>query len=283
VAEHRLSLAVNGRENLLYKNLTVCRTADRAEAGQENGHQVAAYPVAIVGLGYAGLPTAMALHGQARRIIGIDSSEHRMPDILANDADLGGPDRERLAAALADGSLELTTDPAAAKAADAVIICVPTPVDSQQTPDLSALRSACATVVRHTRPGQVIILTGQPLTVFGSGQQVRCFCHVKDVVPALPRLIAAEAACGRAVNLGSTEQVSIDGLARRVISLIGSASGITRTSYLAAYGPGYEDLERRVPDCTLAADLVGFAATRDLDEIIRAVAAEQSSARPTAA
>jgi UDP-glucose 4-epimerase len=85
------------------------------------------------------------------------------------------------------------------------------------------------------------------------------------------------------VNLGSTEQISIEDLARRVIARTGSASGITRASYLAAYGAGYEDLARRVPDCTLAADLVGFAATRDLDEIIRAVAAEQSSARQAAA
>jgi UDP-glucose 4-epimerase len=77
--------------------------------------------------------------------------------------------------------------------------------------------------------------------------------ELPDVVPALPRLIAADQAGGRAVNLGSTEQISI------------------------------EDLERRVPDCTLAADLVGFAATRNLDEIIRAVAAEQSSARQAAA
>ncbi len=126
-------------------------------------------------------------------------------------------------------------------------------------------------------------LAGQPLTVFGSGQQVRCFCDVRDVVPALPRLISADRACGRAVNLGSTEQVSIEDLAHRVITLTGSASGITRASYLAAYGAGYEDLERRVPDCTLAADLVGFAATRSLDEIIQAVAAEQSSARQAAA
>ena len=126
-------------------------------------------------------------------------------------------------------------------------------------------------------------LAGQPLTVFGTGQQVRCFCHVRDVVPALPRLIAAGQACGRAVNLGSTEQVSIEDLARRVITLTGSASGITRASYLEAYGAGYEDLERRVPDCTLATDLVGFTPTRNLDEIIQAVAAEQSSSRQAAA
>jgi UDP-N-acetyl-D-glucosamine dehydrogenase len=159
VAEHRLSLAVNGRENLLHKQLITYQAAERPEASQENGRRVAAGSVAIVGLGYVGLPTAVALHGAARRIIGIDRNEWRLRDILAQDADLGGPDRERLAAVLADGSLELTTDPAAAKAADSVIICVPTPVDSQQSPDLSALRAACATVVQHTRPGQVIILT----------------------------------------------------------------------------------------------------------------------------
>jgi UDP-glucose 4-epimerase len=124
---------------------------------------------------------------------------------------------------------------------------------------------------------------GQPLTVFGSGQQVRCFCHVADVVPVLPRLIAAEAACGRAVNLGSSEQVTIENLARRVIAATGSASGLQRTSYLDAYGPGYEDMQRRVPDCTLAADLIGFAATRSLDDIIRAVVADQAATRPAAA
>ena len=126
-------------------------------------------------------------------------------------------------------------------------------------------------------------LAGQPLTVFGSGQQVRCFCDVRDVVPALPRLIGAEEACGLAVNLGCAEQVSIEDLARRVITLTGSASGITRASYLEAYGAGYEDMERRVPDCTLATGLVGFAPTRTLDEIIQAVAAEQSSTRQAAA
>jgi len=159
VAEHRLSLAVNGREKLLHKQLITYRAAERPAASQENGRRVAAGSVAIVGLGYVGLPTAVALHGAARRIIGIDRNEQRLRDILAQDADLGGPDRERLAAVLAEGSLELTTDPAAAKAADSIIICVPTPVDSQQSPDLSALRAACATVVQHTRPGQVIILT----------------------------------------------------------------------------------------------------------------------------
>ena len=121
-------------------------------------------------------------------------------------------------------------------------------------------------------------LTGQPLTVFGSGEQIRCFCHVQDVVPALIRLVGTERAVGLAVNLGSSEQVSIGELASRVIDATGSASTIEQTSYLEAYGTGYEDMQRRVPNCDLARDLVGFAATRSLAEIIRAVIADQQSA-----
>ena len=118
-------------------------------------------------------------------------------------------------------------------------------------------------------------LAGEPLTVFGTGEQVRCFCHVHDVVPALIALIETDQACGRAVNLGSSEQVSIGELARRVIRLTGSASEIKRLSYLEVLGSGYEDLMRRVPDCALAGDLVGFKATRTLDDILRAVIDEQ--------
>ena len=121
-------------------------------------------------------------------------------------------------------------------------------------------------------------LTGQPLTVFGSGEQIRCFCHVQDVVPALIRLVGTDRAAGLAVNLGSSEQVSIGELASRVIDATGSASTIEQTSYLEAYGTGYEDMQRRVPNCDLARDLVGFAATRSLAEIIRAVIADQQSA-----
>jgi UDP-glucose 4-epimerase len=121
-------------------------------------------------------------------------------------------------------------------------------------------------------------LTGQPLTVFGSGEQIRCFCHVQDVVPALIRLVSTDAAVGLAVNLGSSEQVSIGELARRVIDATGSCSIMEQTSYLEAYGTGYEDMQRRVPNCDLARDLVGFVATKSLDEIIQAVMADQQSA-----
>lgn len=125
-------------------------------------------------------------------------------------------------------------------------------------------------------------LAGEPLTVFGTGEQIRCFCHVHDVIPALVALTGCDEAGGRAVNLGSSEQVSIGQLARRVIAITGSASEIVRTSYLDAYGPGYEDMMRRVPDSSLARKLVGFRASRSLDDILRAVIGEQA-ARMTAA
>jgi UDP-N-acetyl-D-glucosamine dehydrogenase len=155
VAEHRLSLAVNGRESQLHTRLVTYE----APAPVLTAGSVHTGSVAIVGLGYVGLPTAVELHGKSPRIVGIDVSERRLREIGSGGADLTGPDQERLAAALADGTLELTTDPAAAAAAEAVIICVPTPVDSEQTPDLTALRAACAMVVQHAVPGQVIILT----------------------------------------------------------------------------------------------------------------------------
>src|SRR5262249_37812895 len=80
-------------------------------------------------------------------------------------------------------------------------------------------------------------LAGEPPTVHGTGDQVRCFCHVLDVIPALSRLMATPAAYGRAVNLGSNEPVSINELAKRIIIATASASVISYTAYLDAYGP----------------------------------------------
>ncbi|MGH3479495.1 MAG: NAD-dependent epimerase/dehydratase family protein, partial [Nocardioidaceae bacterium] len=119
-------------------------------------------------------------------------------------------------------------------------------------------------------------LAGEPLTIFGTGAQVRCFCHVHDVVPALVALLEHEQACGNAVNVGSTEQVSIGGLAQRVLAMTGSASDIVHLSYEDGIGPGYEDLQRRVPDCSMARELIGFRPIRTLDDILRAVIAEQT-------
>lgn len=125
-------------------------------------------------------------------------------------------------------------------------------------------------------------LRGHPLTVFGTGEQIRCFCHVEDVVPALVSLVHSDSACGRAVNLGSSEQVSIEELAHRVIAITGSPSGIVHSPYEAVYGSGYEDMMRRVPDCSSARELVGFRPAHDLDSIIRSVVDEHTRTREDA-
>jgi len=155
VAPHELSLAVNGRE----RQLTAKLVPYRPPAAGGNGHGPGPGTVAIVGLGYVGLPTALALHGRSPRILGIDVSAERLTVIDAREADLAEADRPVLDAALRSGTLQLTSDTGAAGAADAVIICVPTPVDSSHAPDLAALRGACASVVAGARPGQTIILT----------------------------------------------------------------------------------------------------------------------------
>jgi UDP-N-acetyl-D-glucosamine dehydrogenase len=165
VAGHELSLAINGRERQLITKL-VPYQRPAVGAGQVNGNgnghssrRARTWSAGIVGLGYVGLPTALALHGRCPRILGIDISEERLAAIAARDADLAETDRPRLDAALADGTLELTRDVRAVAEADAVIICVPTPVDSARAPDLAALRNACASVVANARPGQTIVLT----------------------------------------------------------------------------------------------------------------------------
>jgi nucleotide sugar dehydrogenase len=115
--------------------------------------------VAVVGLGYVGLPTVLALHEAGSPVIGIDVSERRLQAIRSHDVDLPAADVERLREALAGDQLRLSSIPAAIAAADAVIVAVPTPVDAQHKPDPRALKAACASAVEHARPGQTIVLT----------------------------------------------------------------------------------------------------------------------------
>ncbi|HEX3785683.1 MAG TPA: nucleotide sugar dehydrogenase [Pseudonocardiaceae bacterium] len=115
--------------------------------------------VAIVGMGYVGLPTALGLHSQGVRTLGIDLSTQRLDLIAAGEPDLIAADRARLEVARRDPGFELTSEPRRLAEAEAVIVCVPTPLDSYLTPDLGPLRSACAAVVAHARAGQTLILT----------------------------------------------------------------------------------------------------------------------------
>ncbi|MFB4421108.1 nucleotide sugar dehydrogenase [Streptomyces sp. QL37] len=115
--------------------------------------------VAVVGLGYVGLPTALSLHAAGHTVVGLDISEPRLRDIRSGRVDLLPSQHGRLTTALQDADFRLTADPAAVLGTDAVIICVPTPVDRDLVPDLRALTAACASVVAHAVPGQLLVLT----------------------------------------------------------------------------------------------------------------------------
>ena len=115
--------------------------------------------VAVVGLGYVGLPTALTLHETGARVLGLEISAERIAAIRQRAVDLVDDDRGRLDDALQSDRMMITSDPRALLAADAIIVCVPTPVDEHQAPDMRALRGACATVVANARAGQTIILT----------------------------------------------------------------------------------------------------------------------------
>jgi nucleotide sugar dehydrogenase len=128
------------------------------------------YDVAIVGLGYVGLPTSLAYHAAGSRVLGIDLSAPRLAAIRSGQADLVAADRARLDRALRDRRFTLTDDPTRMHRAAAVIICVPTPVDAHLVPDLTVLRRACETVVANAVPGQLIMLTST--TYVGSTQDL---------------------------------------------------------------------------------------------------------------
>jgi UDP-glucose 4-epimerase len=115
-------------------------------------------------------------------------------------------------------------------------------------------------------------LRDEPLTVYGDGQQTRCFSYVGDIVPALARLTETPDAMGQAVNLGGEQEISIYDLALRIVELTGSRSDIALVPYEQAYGEGYEDMRRRVPDNGKARRLLGFRPATTVDEIIRVVA-----------
>jgi UDP-glucose 4-epimerase len=118
-------------------------------------------------------------------------------------------------------------------------------------------------------------LAGQPLTVYGDGNQRRCFCHVNDVVRALADIMQREDAYGEVFNIGSTEEIAILDLAERIKSLAGSDSEIQLVPYDQAYEEGFEDMSRRVPDIGKIGRLLGWSPTLDLDAILNDVIAHQ--------
>ena len=114
-------------------------------------------------------------------------------------------------------------------------------------------------------------INDDPITVYGDGTQSRCFCDVRDVVQALAALSLKDEAIGKLYNIGNTEEISMNGLAERVRDLAASNSSITLTPYTEAYGPGFEDMQRRVPDISRINELIGWKPTRTLNDILKAV------------
>jgi UDP-glucose 4-epimerase len=112
-------------------------------------------------------------------------------------------------------------------------------------------------------------LAGDPLTIYGAGTQTRCFCHVRDVVGAVLGLLDQPQAEGDVFNIGSTEEVSINALAERVIAATSSSSEVVRIPYEKVYTSGFEDMMRRVPDIRKINSLIGWSPTHDLDAILR--------------
>lgn len=126
-------------------------------------------------------------------------------------------------------------------------------------------------------------LEGRPLTVFGDGQQSRCFGHVLDVVEGLVKLLDEPGCFGNVVNLGNDEEVTILQLAERTIAATKSSSPIEFVSYNEVYGDGFEDMQRRVPDLEKAKRLIGYKPTRSLADIINDVVNERRSLSEAAA
>jgi UDP-glucose 4-epimerase len=114
-------------------------------------------------------------------------------------------------------------------------------------------------------------LKNEPIMIHGDGTQSRCFGHVLDVVEGLAKLPENPACFGQVINIGNDEEVTIQQLAERAIKMTGSKSEIKYISYDEAYGEGFEDMQRRVPNLAKANNLIGFKPTRTLNDIIKDV------------
>jgi len=122
-------------------------------------------------------------------------------------------------------------------------------------------------------------LDGEPITVYGTGEQTRCFCHVADFIDGVRRLVDHADAWGQVFNIGRQEEVSIGELATRVIAATGSSSTVQHVPYDEAYPEGFEDMERRVPDISKVRAAVGFEPAHSLDDIIASVVEHEAGRR----
>ena len=122
-------------------------------------------------------------------------------------------------------------------------------------------------------------LAGEDLVVYGDGKQSRCFAHVADVVAALLLVIDSKDAVGQVFNIGNDREISIMELAQLVIAKTGSSSSIVSKSYDDAYGAGFEDMSRRVPDIAKIERVLGWSPKLGLEEIIGDIATHLKSSK----
>ena len=115
-------------------------------------------------------------------------------------------------------------------------------------------------------------LKNELLSVYGSGDQIRCFCHVEDAVRALLLVIDSDKAIGQVFNIGNNQQISIMELAKKVIEVTGSSSEIEQIPYEKAYPAGFEDMQRRVPDISKIKQVLGWEPAINLNQIIKDIA-----------
>ena len=115
-------------------------------------------------------------------------------------------------------------------------------------------------------------LNNEPITIYGTGEQTRCFGHVIDAVDAVVKIAFAENTIGKVINIGNDFEISINDLAKKIIEQTNSKSEIVYVPYEDAYGDGFEDMERRVPNIELIKSLVGWEPKRDLSTMITDIA-----------
>ena len=115
-------------------------------------------------------------------------------------------------------------------------------------------------------------LKNEPITIYGDGSQSRVFCHVDDAVQAIAAIAHIDSTIGDVFNVGGTGEVTIKQLAEQVVTLTGSTSEITYTSYSDAYPTGFEDIQRRVPDISKIKSAINWVPTKDLKQIISDIA-----------
>jgi len=119
-------------------------------------------------------------------------------------------------------------------------------------------------------------LANEPISIYGTGLQTRCFVHVLDVIDAVVGLAFAPNAIGKVVNIGNSVEISINDLAEKIIRETNSNSEIIHVPYLEAYGKGFEDMDRRIPNIDLINELIGWKPKRDLSIIISDIASEMN-------